>query len=69
MQGVDADECVVSKYYIILPYAPGELQMESETEGCLNPCGGHIGAQVAVNSIPPEPQLSWLSGRYMIMPF
>jgi hypothetical protein len=25
-----------------LPYAPGELQMESETEGCLHPCGGAI---------------------------
>jgi hypothetical protein len=50
---------------IILPYAPGE----SETEGCLYPCGGAISALVAVNSIPPEPQLSWLFGRYMIMPF
>jgi hypothetical protein len=25
-----------------LPYAPGELQMEPETEGCLNSCGGAI---------------------------
>jgi hypothetical protein len=54
---------------INFPYAPGELQMEPEMEGCLYPCGGAISAQVAVNSIPPEPQLSWLSGRYIIMPF
>jgi hypothetical protein len=26
----------------ILPYAPGELQMESETEGCLYPCVSHL---------------------------
>jgi hypothetical protein len=26
----------------ILPYAPGKLQMESKTEGCLYPCGGDI---------------------------
>jgi hypothetical protein len=25
-----------------LPYVPGELHMESETEGCLYPCGGAI---------------------------
>jgi hypothetical protein len=32
-------------YYIlglILLYAPRELHMESETEGCLYPCGGGI---------------------------
>jgi hypothetical protein len=28
--------------YYILPYAPGELQMESEMVGCLYPCGGAI---------------------------
>jgi hypothetical protein len=39
----------------ILPSAPGELQMETETEGCLYPCGEAISARVAVNSIPPEP--------------
>jgi hypothetical protein len=42
-----------------LRYAPGEHQMESETEGCLYPCGGAI----------IWAQLSWLSGRFMIMPF
>jgi hypothetical protein len=28
--------------YHILLYAPGELQMEPETKGCLYPCGGAI---------------------------
>jgi hypothetical protein len=38
--------CVFVTIYIviiiILPYAPGKLQMESKTEGCLYPCGGAI---------------------------
>jgi hypothetical protein len=33
---------VVNSVYYILPYAPGELQMDSETEDCLYPCGGAI---------------------------
>jgi hypothetical protein len=43
--------------------------MESETEGFLDPCGGGIRARVAGKSIPPDPQLSWLSGSFMIIPF
>jgi hypothetical protein len=38
-------------------------------EFCPYPCGGAIWARVTVKSTTPEPQLSWLSGRYMIMPF
>jgi hypothetical protein len=34
--------CLLRYINSILPYAPGELQMEPETEGCLYPCGGAI---------------------------
>jgi hypothetical protein len=33
---------VWSRKIIIIPYVPGELQMEPKTEGCLYPCGGAI---------------------------
>jgi hypothetical protein len=54
-----------------LPYVPGRVHMESVTEGCLYPkLGSCLSiARVTVKSIPPEPQLSWLSGKYMIVPF
>jgi hypothetical protein len=44
VQGVVLLNSIVSNVVLhiledILPYAPGELQMESETEGCLYPYG------------------------------
>jgi hypothetical protein len=40
--GVKATEYYYNTSRYNLPYAPGELQMESETEGCLYPSGGAI---------------------------
>jgi hypothetical protein len=32
---------------------------------CLYPCGGVTCASMAMGGIPPESQLSWLSGRLL----
>jgi hypothetical protein len=58
MRGVSLCAC-----NIILPYA------SAETEGCLYSCVGGACDPMAMAGIPLEPQLSWLSGRYLIMSF
>jgi hypothetical protein len=42
MNDCEIDSLYYILYYNILTYAPGELHMEPETEGCLYPCGGAI---------------------------
>jgi hypothetical protein len=34
---------------------------------CLCPCGGGTCAPMAMGGTPPESQLSWRSGRYLIV--
>jgi hypothetical protein len=57
------------KYDNCLPYAPAGHHMAPETEGCLYAYGGGASAPMAMGGISPEPQFSWLSGRYLIMSF
>jgi hypothetical protein len=60
-------------FYVIiitfLPYVPGEVRMDPKTEVCLYPFGVAAGGPIAMGGIPPESQFSWLSGRYLIVPF
>jgi hypothetical protein len=54
---------------IIIPYAPQRSHMAPQMAVCLYPCGGATCAPMAMGGIPPESQVSWLSGRLLIMSF